>query len=100
MDFENPELPFDEQDARLEIGIGLQREIDHPLDHQAGRDLDDQRVLARIGRIAARPGRRAEIGGKLRLQAFQREIDPQVALRGCFAIRSHVPALPTSTSRR
>ena len=75
---QHPELPLHEQDPRLDARNRPQREVGDPLDRQGRRDLDDQRVLAGERRIAASPGRRAEIGGELRPQVPYQEIDAQL----------------------
>ena len=43
---QNAELAFDGQDARLQAGFGLEGQVDHALDRQTRRDLDEQRIRA------------------------------------------------------
>ena len=75
--FQQAELALGEQNTRLHIRRGLQRQIDDAVNRQRGRDLDDEAVLALEGRVAAPARGRAEIGRELRLQVMDRQIDPQ-----------------------
>ena len=54
-----------------------QRQVGDPLDGQRGRHLDDERVLPGERRVAAGPGRGAQVRGELRLQVPDEEINPQ-----------------------
>ena len=53
VDLQDAELPLHEQDAGLDRRLGPQRQVGDPLDGQAGCDLDDERVVALDGRVAA-----------------------------------------------
>jgi hypothetical protein len=79
---EHAELPLDEQDARLDRGHRAQRQVGDPLDGQRGRHLDDERVLAGERRVAAGPGRGAQVRGELRPQVAHQEVDPQLGAVG------------------
>ena len=78
VNLEHPELALHEQDARLDAGHGAQRQIGDPLDGQGRRHFDDERVLAGERRVAAGPGRRAQVRGELRLQVSHQEVNPQL----------------------
>ena len=80
VDLEHAELPLDEVDPRLDLGHGLEREVDDALDREAGRDLDDQRVLALDRRVAAGAQRRAEVGRELPGQVRDRQVDAELDL--------------------
>ncbi len=80
MHLEHAELPLDEQDARLDRGHRAQRQVGDPLDGQRGRNLDDERVLPGERRVAAGPGRRAQVRGELRLQVLDEQVYPQLSV--------------------
>ena len=87
------ELALDDEDARLHRPHGAQREVRDAVDGQPGRDLDDERVLPLVRRVAAGPGRRGEPRRELALQVRQQQVDPQ--FRRCGSGGAHAPSPAT-----
>jgi hypothetical protein len=73
---EDAELPLDVQDPRFHGGHRLERQVDHALDRQRRRHLDDQGVVPLERRVAAGAGGRAHVRGELLLQVLHEQVHP------------------------
>ena len=78
MHLEHAELALDVQDPGLDRGHGTHREVEHALDRERGRHLDDEGVLTGERRVAAPARRRAHVRRELGLQVLQEQVDPEV----------------------
>ena len=75
---EHAELALHVQDAGLHGGHPAQRQVGDPLDGQGRGDVDDERVLALHRRVAAGPGRGAQVRRELPLQVLDEQVHPEL----------------------
>ena len=78
MELEQTEPALGEEDSRLHVRRGLEREVDETVDRERRSDLDDETVVSLDGRIAPRPDRRRHVRRELGLKVLDGEIDPKL----------------------